>query len=712
MSLSGVLGNALTGLNASQVGLRSASNNVANVNTPGYARTTPNLVSRNVGGTAMGVEIQGVTRIADKFLQAASINAISDEGRASALATALDRVQAQFGGLDDPGSMFARMNKVFDSLSQASVDPSLSVARLSAAADIDSFFDETTRLAIEIKQQRQEADARINSNVQRVNEILGELFELNTSVQNLASGGGDNSGAANRQSELLDELASIMDIRATTQPDGRVVVRTEDGVLLMDNFAMNITYQPAGTGAFKTSYGSIQAVPPNGIPVELDSHISGGALRGLMELRDVQLPQMAEELAELSAGFADTLNAAHNNSAAYPAPQILTGGNTGWDVNDYHYFTGQMTIGVSDATGVLVSRVDVDFDAATLSVDGGAAVGIGNTIGTLSTAIDAALGANGSMSFSNGVMTLQADVAGNGVSILQDPANPSDRGGRGFSHFFGLNDIVRSDRPYFFETGVNGSRPHLFSAGEAVSYEVKTASGGSVASVNIPIVAGQTFNDLITAINDPSSGVGRYVTLSLDAQGRLIQTPVAGFENFDVSLSGDTTARTSSGVSFSELFGVGLDARAGRSEIFSVDTAIRANSDLLALGQLDIDAATVAGDVVLSSGDNRGGILLQQSLGATRTFNAAGSLAQSNANLNDYAARFAGMVGSRAARAESEAESAGVLMETAAQKRADVEGVNLDEELASMTMYQQSYNASARMLQAAKEMADTLMNML
>ena len=245
-----------------------------------------------------------------------------------------------------------------------------------------------------------------------------------------------------------------------------------------------------------------------------------------------------------------------------------------------------------------------------------------------------------------------------------------------------------------------------------MTYEVTTASGGSVASVTVPVVAGQSFNDLITAINDPTTGVGRYVTLALDAQGRLTQTPAAGFESFDVNLAGDTTARTSSGVSFSELFGVGLDARAGRSEIFSVDSAIRANSDLLSLGQLDIDAATVAGDVVLSAGDNRGGILLQQSLGETRTFNAAGSLAQSNANLNDYAARFAGMVGSRAARAESEAGSAAVLMETAAQKRADVEGVNLDEELAAMTMYQQSYNASARMLQAAKEMADTLMNVL
>ena len=88
------------------------------------------------------------------------------------------------------------------------------------------------------------------------------------------------------------------------------------------------------------------------------------------------------------------------------------------------------------------------------------------------------------------------------------------------------------------------------------------------------------------------------------------------------------------------------------------------------------------------------------------------SAVAATATLQDYSARFAGVVGSRAARAVSMSESNVVLMNTAAQKRADVEGVNLDEELAAMTMYQQSYNASARMLQAAKEMADALMQVV
>ena len=96
----------------------------------------------------------------------------------------------------------------------------------------------------------------------------------------------------------------------------------------------------------------------------------------------------------------------------------------------------------------------------------------------------------------------------------------------------------------------------------------------------------------------------------------------------------------------------------------------------------------------------------------SRSFSAAGSLSQANSTLQDYSARLAGSVGSLAARAESNAESAAVLMETAQRKRTDVEGVNLDEELAAMTLFQQSYNASARMLQAARDMTDALMSIL
>lgn len=713
MSLSGILGNALSGLQASQSGLRAASNNVANVNTPGYARTISSVEARNVGGVAMGVQVNGIVRIVDRYLQLTSLSSISDASGTQTRAAALDRMQAQFGNLDDSGSIFARLNSAFSGLSQASVDPTLSVARLSAAADVDSFFTEAQRLSGEVRVQRQEADSKISAALARSNEILREVYDLNASIQSVSSGGGDSSGAENRVSELLDELSEFMDIRADFQGNGRVVLRTTDGVLLLDNYPAELTYEVGGTGAYGVEYGKIYAASPNGgNPQELDSHITSGELRSLIDLRDQTLPDIAEELAEMTAGAADALNAAHNNAAAYPAPQTLTGRNTGLESTDAHNFTGATTLAVADSTGQLVRRIDVDFDAATYSVDGGAAVAFAGTVGDLATALNTALAGVGSASFANGALTVSASSSANGVAFLQDETTPSDRGGRGLSHFFGLNDLVRSDVPGFFETGLTAAEDHNFTTGTSLSFRVDTVAGKTAGTYNIPMVTGETIGDVITALNDTSSGMGRYVTFALDGNGKLSYTANAGYEGYELSLTGDDTSRGTSAISFSDMFGVGLEARASRAEAFAVDPAIRADSFRLALGKLDIDAGTVVGDYVLSSGDNRGGAGLQDALSSSRTFNAAGSLATTSASLGDFVARIAGTIGSRAARAESEAGSAATLQATAAQKRADVEGVSLDEELAAMTLYQQSYNAAARMLQAAKEMTDTLMGIV
>ena len=45
-------------------------------------------------------------------------------------------------------------------------------------------------------------------------------------------------------------------------------------------------------------------------------------------------------------------------------------------------------------------------------------------------------------------------------------------------------------------------------------------------------------------------------------------------------------------------------------------------------------------------------------------------------------------------------------------RRQSTEGVNIDEELVRLTTYQQAFNASARMIQASKELFDVLTNMI
>ena len=83
-----------------------------------------------------------------------------------------------------------------------------------------------------------------------------------------------------------------------------------------------------------------------------------------------------------------------------------------------------------------------------------------------------------------------------------------------------------------------------------------------------------------------------------------------------------------------------------------------------------------------------------------------------NLSITDAAAQIASQAGSKANTYENRSTASIALRDEAATRRASVEGVNLDEEMVKMTVYQQSYNAASRLIQASKDMYDVLLNMV
>jgi len=708
MALNSVIGNALSGIKASQLGLRTASNNVANVNTPGYARTELAITSRNVAGQGMGVDVRGVERITDEYLLAASIRANSDFSAASARYSSLDRLQAQFGSTSDEGSLFGRLNTAFDSLSAAAADSAEAVSRLSAASELQSFFDEAERLSVEIRTLRNEADNKIGAGIGRINEILEEMQDLNVQAQSLNASSADTSGAANRQVELMDELSSYIDVRTQRQQDGRIFVSTADGVALLDNSRLELEYTPAGTGNYGLDFGEITAVvSASGARVNLTQNITSGELRGLIDLRDEDLPQLAASLAEYASGAADALNAAHNDATAYPPPNTLTGRDTSLVGADVLQGSGAARLAVVNNDGTLVQNIDITVTGAGFTVDGNAA----NSITDLVNELNTALGANGTASFTNGRLSIDAANANHGIALAQDSTTPSSIGGRGFSHYFGLNDIVDSDRPAFFETGLTATSAHGLAPGGVISFKVLGPNGARTADIDVN-VAGASIQDQLNALNAAGTGLGAYGSFAMDGNGEVSFTPNAGFERYEVVVTGDTSVRTGTGKSFTTIFGLSDGARMSRSEGFEVSPEIRSDSTLLSMAKLDVDGGTAPGDIVVTAGDNRGGQELASAGQVKRSFDDAGSMTGGMSTLVEYGARVAGKVGSVAAAAERSQTASESVKEAADIKRSDVEGVSLDEELARMIQFQQSYNASARLLQAAREMSDTLLNIV
>jgi flagellar hook-associated protein 1 len=707
----------LSALRAAQQSLGVASQNIANANTPGYVRTDVTLAPSTNFGFGGGVEVSSIKRAADQFLATASYIAEAARGSASARSDILARAQASFGDPTSTSSMFSSLDDFWSKLTELGVDPSSTLRRDDAVSALQTAYSEIGRVGNEIQTLVSETDQRVAEAVGETQTLLNRIASLNQEIQLTARSGADSSAAENAQSQLVDQLSAIMDIRVTPQSEGGVAVRTSGGALLVGVSAAQISYT-ASSAPFG-SHGVIQLNSQLGSSTNLEPFLSGGTLSGLLQARDKDLPGLAEALGSLAAELGDALNEVHNENSSSPPVRTLTGRQTGLLATDALNFTGKAVIGVADQSGNLSDRVQIDFGAGTITTSVGT-YNFNNVIGDSGTAnsfvaqLDTALGAlnpAGSAEFANGVLTVSAG-AGGGLAVQQDAATPSDRAGRGFSQFFGLNDLVSRPTPMFFETGASGTDLHGLTSGGQLSFTVRDTAGRYIASPTVTIsgaLAGatSTWDDLITALNSTTTGVGQYGSFALDSTtGRITFTPGAAYQ---VELTADSTSRGGTGVSFSALNGLTSAATAGRAVEVNVASAIAADPGRLAVGRPDLTVPI--GSRMVESGDNRGATALLNSRDTTRTIAAAGVLSAQSSSIALYISRLGGEAGRMATDAQRAASGAEAISTAASDRRAQIEGVNIDDEMLKMTTYQNAYAAAARVIQAATQMYDILLTL-
>src|SRR6185436_12528575 len=333
-----------------------------------------------------------------------------------------------------------------------------------------------------------------------------------------------------------------------------------------------------------------QTGQPIGSPRSFDEHVLSGQLRGLLDMRDHALVDIGSELGAMAQTVSLAFNEVHNASATVPPPATLEGRDTGLIDSDTLNFTGATTIGIADSSGVLVHNITIDFDAGTISVDGGGASGIGDTIGSFAAALNGVLGADGAADFTDGVLTLSAN-GGNGLVIADDATNPSSRAGIGFSHFFGLNDVFRSSGNAIQTTGLTSTDLHGFAPGQSISLLLKGPQGQRIGETTVA-VTGSTIGDMVTALNGAFTGKA---TFALDANGQLQVTPGNAYAGYSLEVRTDATSRGTTGQSFSELFGIGTSQALRRAQSFGLSPDIATSPERLAFAQPALDASTVAG---------------------------------------------------------------------------------------------------------------------
>ncbi len=676
MSLLTALGASVSALNASQLGIAVTSRNIANVSTPSYARARLDQSAVNLpGGDLAGVRVDGVRRAADRFLAAAQLAAQAASGAAGARSDLLSQAQQTFGDPNQAGSVFGRVEAAFGAFTSLQTNPSSSVLRAQTISSVQAALDGFRRTSSDLDQVRIQADDRIREQVDGVNDLLRRIVQANDDVVSARSGGGDATPAENGRSALLDELGARLDIRITETQSGAVEVRTVAGGFLAGQRAAVIrAASETGPNAGATQ---LEIVGPDGSASAFDPLVRGGALGGLLQARNQDLPALIDGLAGLAGTFAETLNAAHNAGSSVPAPNQLNGRVTGLVAGDPAGFSGTLRLATIGAGNGVAASVDIPL--AGLSVQG---------------VVDAINGSGGGITaaFSNGRLTLTAPT-GQGVAI-GDGSPAALKGGRGFSETFGLNDLIARPTPISFDAGFAGSEAAALTG--SLTFKVVDGAGRlQNRSVDFTTLApGATLADATAAIGTALAPFGAASLVN----GRLEITPAAGAQ---ITVTTDTSAR--GGLTLSALFGLSGAARAGRAFELDVRADLRANPDGLALARPDLSAGAV-----LERGDTRGVQALANARNTVRAIPATLLSGAQSASVATLASRLGSEIGRRADQAQSDSDFNTSLVNAATERRANAEGVNLDSELLQLTQYQQAYSAAARVVQAVSDLFDVL----
>jgi flagellar hook-associated protein 1 len=296
------LTSASRALDAQRYGLDVAGQNIANVNTPGYSRRTIDLAALapdGAGSAGRGVDVLGVRALRDRLLETRLQQEIPAQYREVAMSSALSVVEAAIG---TPGSSIDKsLQNFYDSFSRLAEAPVSATVRQDVLLQADGLAESFRDMATRLESARRDTDRQIRSTTEEINSFIEQIRAMNASIASMPSMEA-SLHLRDDQTQLVRQLSELVDVQVLDRPEGGVDLMIGNGRPLLvgqTSYDLTIGNTPAG-------YATLSI---NGTAVT--SEITGGKLGGLLQVRDVNVPDYQTRLDDLAYEVANQVNTVH-----------------------------------------------------------------------------------------------------------------------------------------------------------------------------------------------------------------------------------------------------------------------------------------------------------------------------------------------------------------------------------------------------------------
>jgi flagellar hook-associated protein 1 FlgK len=306
MGINNLLGLARDALTAQGFGLDVTGQNIANASTPGYVKRTALLETRAVGTvTYGGVNVAGIGRSVDRYLDARTYEAGSFSASARSRDGALSQVESLFN--DTAGSgLSSALDALFGSFSALATNPNDPTARAATLASADNFAARVRQTSGQILTQRQDLLTQAQATAGQVTEIASQIAKLNARISEAEVAGADGSDLKDARDRLVGDLAQKINIHVFTDGGGKLVIASAGATLIEGNNAAALTVGTSASGAME-----ILVQRANGTTFDVTAQTTAGTLGGLREARETDLVAVSQKLDQFAYDVATAINTQH-----------------------------------------------------------------------------------------------------------------------------------------------------------------------------------------------------------------------------------------------------------------------------------------------------------------------------------------------------------------------------------------------------------------
>lgn len=325
---SGFFSVGITGINAAQAGLRTASHNIANASTPGFNRqyisqTTNTPLFSGVGFLGQGTNVETVKRVFNDLLTQQVRGAETNVSELTAYANNIKQIDNLLA--DPSAGLSPALQNFFTAVSEAAANPASIPARQSLLSGAESLVARFHALDQQLNAIRNGVNQQIVSEVDTINAMVQQVASINDRIL-VAQAAASNQPANDLQDQrdkLISDLNRGIRITTQTQSDGTMNVFFGNGQpLIVGTSVYKLVAMPSSEDL---THMEVAMTAPSGELLRLPAAlIAGGTLGGVMRFRSETLDLAQNNIGRVAQAVVSTVNAQHRLGQTLAG---LTGGD-------------------------------------------------------------------------------------------------------------------------------------------------------------------------------------------------------------------------------------------------------------------------------------------------------------------------------------------------------------------------------------------------